>query len=194
MPGGPLPSQGPGCTGRPHRARQDTHGTKGVFPRHMCAGVALLQACVQACVCGGQVEIHGGQLIGTLGRQQTRRQKVSSSSRLLSDMGAGTFFGSGTLLNGEGDLQVRPYPLSPIHSFKGVLNRVKSQLGTPAPLSPCRSPPTPSIVVPTNWYLETKTRILLFYKQKPQSNNTKTFIHPFIKGLLVRVDVATGYL
>ena len=53
-----------------------------------------------------QVEIHDGQLIGTLGRQQASRQAVRSCSRLLSDMGPGTFFGSGSLLNGEGDLQV----------------------------------------------------------------------------------------
>ncbi len=53
-----------------------------------------------------QVEIHNGQLIGTLGRQQAGRQTVRNSSRLLSDMGPGTFFGSGSLLNGEGDLQV----------------------------------------------------------------------------------------
>lgn len=55
-----------------------------------------------------QVEIHNGQLIGTLGKQQARRQTVRTVSRLLSDMGSGTFFGSGSLLNGEGDLQVLP--------------------------------------------------------------------------------------
>ena len=57
-----------------------------------------------------QVEIRDGQLIGTLGRQQASRQAVRSCSRLLSDMGPGTFFGSGSLLNGEGDLQVHAHP------------------------------------------------------------------------------------
>jgi len=57
-----------------------------------------------------QVEIHDGQLIGTLGKQQASRQTLRNSSRLLSNMGPGTFFGSGSLLNGEGDLQVSPPP------------------------------------------------------------------------------------
>ncbi len=61
--------------------------------------------------CLAQVEIHDGQLIGTLGKQQASRQTLRNSSRLLSDMGPGTFFGSGSLLNGEGDLQVTPFPL-----------------------------------------------------------------------------------
>ena len=60
--------------------------------------------------CLAQVEIHDGQLIGTLGKQQASRQTLRNSSRLLSDMGPGTFFGSGSLLNGEGDLQVFPFP------------------------------------------------------------------------------------
>lgn len=59
-----------------------------------------------------QVEIHDGQLIGTLGKQQASRQTLCNSSRLLSNMGLGTFFGSGSLLNGEGDLQVAPYPIT----------------------------------------------------------------------------------
>ncbi|KAA6418998.1 MAG: hypothetical protein FRX49_11101 [Trebouxia sp. A1-2] len=52
-----------------------------------------------------KVEIHDGQLIGTLGKQQASRKTLRNSSRLLSNMGPGTFFGSGSLLNGEGDLQ-----------------------------------------------------------------------------------------
>ena len=64
-----------------------------------------------------QVEIHDGQLIGTLGKQQASRQTVRNSSRLLSNMGPGTFFGSGSLLNGEGDLQVLLSPITSGHSL-----------------------------------------------------------------------------
>ena len=56
------------------------------------------------------MEIHDGQLIGTLGKQQASRKTLRNSSRLLSNMGPGTFYGSGSLLNGEGDLQVFPFP------------------------------------------------------------------------------------
>ena len=59
-----------------------------------------------------QVEIHDGQLIGTLGKQQASRKTLRNSSRLLSNMGPGTFFGSGSLLNGEGDLQVLLSPIT----------------------------------------------------------------------------------
>ncbi len=67
--------------------------------------------------CTAQVEIHDGQLIGTLGKQQASRQTLRNSSRLLSNMGPGTFFGSGSLLNGEGDLQVFLSPTTSGHSL-----------------------------------------------------------------------------
>lgn len=53
-----------------------------------------------------QVEIRDGHLMGTLGRQQPSKQKAHACSRLLSGMGPATFFGGGSILNGEGELQV----------------------------------------------------------------------------------------
>ena len=53
-----------------------------------------------------KVEIRDGHLVGTLGKQQPGKQRARACSRLLSDMGTATFFGGGSLLNGEGELQV----------------------------------------------------------------------------------------
>lgn len=57
-----------------------------------------------------QVEIRDGQLVGTLGRQLPSKQTARGCSRLLSEMVTASFFGGGSLLNGEGDLQVGCWP------------------------------------------------------------------------------------
>lgn len=79
-------------------------------------------SCQSVFACGVQVEIRDGQLIGTLGRQTSSRQSAGKCSRLLSDLGPGTFFGSGALLNGEGDLQVPSANLADIDILNTTLS------------------------------------------------------------------------
>ena len=54
-----------------------------------------------------QVELRDGRVVGTLGRHgATASKRTVVSSKLLSELEQGDFFGGGSLLIGEGELQV----------------------------------------------------------------------------------------